>query len=93
MVAVGLLYPGHSAEDDYPALEARLDGSIRLPVVIGLGRRGRGTLAADRVVAMVKAADHPDAEAILVPERPRTRWRLSTIWRRRSASQCSPRTR
>ena len=34
MVAVGLLYPGHSAEDDYPALEARLDGSIRLPVVI-----------------------------------------------------------
>ena len=34
MVTVGLLYPGHSAEDDYPALEARLDGSIRLPVVI-----------------------------------------------------------
>ena len=24
MVTVGLLYPGHSAEDDYPALEARL---------------------------------------------------------------------
>ncbi|MEV0291541.1 maleate cis-trans isomerase [Kribbella sp. NPDC050820] len=34
MVTVGLLYPGHSAEDDYPALEARLDGSIKLPVVI-----------------------------------------------------------
>ncbi|WP_020387561.1 maleate cis-trans isomerase [Kribbella catacumbae] len=34
MVTVGLLYPGHSAEDDYPALEARLDGEIRLPVVI-----------------------------------------------------------
>jgi maleate cis-trans isomerase len=34
MLTVGLLYPGHSAEDDYPALEARLDGSIRLPVVI-----------------------------------------------------------
>jgi maleate cis-trans isomerase len=34
MVTVGLLYPGHSAEDDYPALEARLGGSIRLPVVI-----------------------------------------------------------
>ena len=34
MVTVGLLYPGHSAEDDYPALEARLDGSIRLPVVV-----------------------------------------------------------
>ncbi|MGY4771816.1 maleate cis-trans isomerase family protein [Kribbella sp. CWNU-51] len=187
MVTVGLLYPGHSAEDDYPALEARLDGSIRLPVVItsvgedahrvdallDLGRAERlaegaselaaeqpdavmwactsgssvfgpegariqasgvaqalgvpasstsiafvhacralgvrrvavaasypedvaqhfvrflagsgievvamgshgiitaaevGTLAADRVIAMVKAADHPDAEAILVPD-------------------------
>lgn len=34
MVTVGLLYPGHSAEDDYPALEARLDGAVRLPVVI-----------------------------------------------------------
>ncbi|MGH3357728.1 MAG: maleate cis-trans isomerase family protein [Nocardioidaceae bacterium] len=30
---IGLLYPGHSAEDDYPALEARLGGSIRLPLV------------------------------------------------------------
>ena len=34
MVTVGLLYPGHSAEDDYPALEARLAGAVRLPVVI-----------------------------------------------------------
>jgi maleate cis-trans isomerase len=34
MVTVGLLYPGHSAEDDCPALEARLDGAVRLPVVI-----------------------------------------------------------
>ncbi|MFI6825665.1 maleate cis-trans isomerase [Kribbella sp. NPDC050241] len=34
MVTLGLLYPGHSAEDDYPALEARLDGTVRLPVVI-----------------------------------------------------------
>ncbi|MCX2929411.1 maleate cis-trans isomerase [Mycobacterium sp. CVI_P3] len=31
---VGLLYPGHSAEDDFPALENRLDGGLRLPVVI-----------------------------------------------------------
>ena len=30
---VGLLYPGHSAEDDFPALEARLDGAVRLPLV------------------------------------------------------------
>ena len=34
MVTVGLLYPGHSAEDDFPALEARIDGAVRLPVVI-----------------------------------------------------------
>ena len=34
MVTVGLLYPGHSAEDDYAALDARLDGQVRLPVVI-----------------------------------------------------------
>src|SRR5699024_11085422 len=30
---IGLLYPGNSAEDDYPALEQRLDGAIRLPLV------------------------------------------------------------
>lgn len=30
---VGLLYPGFGAEDDFPALEARLDGSVRLPLV------------------------------------------------------------
>lgn len=34
MVTVGLLYPGHSAEDDYPALEARLNGRVKLPLVI-----------------------------------------------------------
>lgn len=30
---VGLLYPGFGAEDDFPALEARLDGAVRLPLV------------------------------------------------------------
>jgi maleate cis-trans isomerase len=30
---VGLLYPGFSAEDDYPALESRLGGAVRLPLV------------------------------------------------------------
>lgn len=34
MATVGLLYPGHSAEDDFPALEARAAGRLRLPVVI-----------------------------------------------------------
>ncbi|GAB2742851.1 aspartate/glutamate racemase family protein [Salinifilum aidingensis] len=31
--SVGLLYPGHSAEDDFPALEERLGGGVRLPLV------------------------------------------------------------
>ncbi|WFB09354.1 decarboxylase [Streptomyces sp. LX-29] len=31
--AVGFLYPGHSAEDDYPRLEALLGCAARLPVV------------------------------------------------------------
>lgn len=33
MTTVGLLYPGHSAEDDYPRLEVLLGGDIRLPIV------------------------------------------------------------
>lgn len=32
-VTVGLLYPGSGAEDDFPALEARLAGRVRLPLV------------------------------------------------------------
>lgn len=34
MATVGLLYPGHSAEDDFPTLEARAAGELRLPVAI-----------------------------------------------------------
>jgi len=30
---VGILYPGHAAEDDYPAAEARIHPPVRLPVV------------------------------------------------------------
>jgi maleate cis-trans isomerase len=30
---VGLLYPGFGAEDDFPELEARLEGRVRLPLV------------------------------------------------------------
>ncbi|MFI7382940.1 decarboxylase [Streptomyces sp. NPDC049813] len=33
MTALGFLYPGHSAEDDYPRIEMLLDSDIRLPVV------------------------------------------------------------
>ncbi|NUK00224.1 decarboxylase [Streptomyces lunaelactis] len=32
MTTVGLLYPGHSAEGDYPRCEVLLDSDIRLPV-------------------------------------------------------------
>ncbi|MGV0835748.1 maleate cis-trans isomerase family protein [Mycolicibacterium thermoresistibile] len=34
MATVGLLYPGHSAEDDFPALESRIGPHLRLPVVV-----------------------------------------------------------
>lgn len=30
---VGLLYPGYGAEDDFPALERRLEGAVRMPLV------------------------------------------------------------
>ncbi|WP_030911875.1 decarboxylase [Streptomyces sp. NRRL F-5126] len=30
---VGFLYPGHSAEDDYPLLQDRAGGAVRLPLV------------------------------------------------------------
>ncbi|MFI6700964.1 decarboxylase [Streptomyces sp. NPDC050509] len=33
MTTVGFLYPGHSAEDDYPRIEMLLAGDVRLPVV------------------------------------------------------------
>lgn len=33
MTTVGLLYPGHSAEDDFPALQERWQGEVRLPLV------------------------------------------------------------
>lgn len=33
MTTVGLLYPGHSAEDDFPSLQRRWQDRVRLPVV------------------------------------------------------------
>ena len=33
MTALGILYPGHSAEDDYPRMEQLLSSDIRLPLV------------------------------------------------------------
>ena len=37
-VTAGILYPGYSAEDDYPALERSLGGGLRLPLVHTLMR-------------------------------------------------------
>ncbi|AUS80596.1 maleate cis-trans isomerase [Actinoalloteichus sp. AHMU CJ021] len=37
-VTVGILYPGYSAEDDYPRLEGQLGGGVRLPLVHTLMR-------------------------------------------------------
>ncbi|ODR16877.1 maleate cis-trans isomerase family protein [Mycolicibacterium porcinum] len=34
MATVGILYPGHSAEDDFDALQARLPETLKLPVAI-----------------------------------------------------------
>ncbi|MGB7507559.1 MAG: maleate cis-trans isomerase, partial [Mycobacterium sp.] len=70
MPTVGLLYPGHSAEDDFPALETRVGGAVRLPVVItsvgedahrvdALLDLGSNTRLADGAAAL--AADAPDA--------------------------------
>ncbi|MFJ4715617.1 decarboxylase [Streptomyces sp. NPDC088785] len=33
MTALGFLYPGHSAEDDYPRIEMMIDSDVRLAVV------------------------------------------------------------
>lgn len=46
MRTVGILYPGYSAEDDYPALETLLGGAVRLPVVHTLMREDAHTVDA-----------------------------------------------
>ncbi|MER6693691.1 decarboxylase, partial [Streptomyces minutiscleroticus] len=33
MTALGILYPGHAAEDDYPRIEQIIASDIRLPLV------------------------------------------------------------
>ena len=71
MTTVGLLYPGHSAEDDFPALQERWGDEIRLPLVhtsvgedahrvdalLDLGGPGRLAEGARTLVA----EHHPDA--------------------------------
>lgn len=68
MVTVGLLYPGHSAEDDYPALEARLDGAVRLPVVIT--SVGEDAHRVDALLDLGRAERLAEGAAELAPEQP-----------------------
>lgn len=68
MVTVGLLYPGQSAADDYPALEARLDGTIRLPVVIT--SVGEDAHRVDALLDLGRAERLGDGAAALEAHRP-----------------------
>jgi maleate cis-trans isomerase len=68
MPTVGLLYPGHSAADDFPALEARVGGVVRLPVAItSVGED------AHRIDALLELGSHQrlvDGAALLAGENP-----------------------
>jgi maleate cis-trans isomerase len=72
MTAVGFLYPGHSAEDDYPRMEQLLGSDIRLPLVhtdIGEDAHRVDALlemgSADRLTAGVEELRLSGAEAVV----------------------------
>ncbi|MFI1413553.1 decarboxylase [Streptomyces sp. NPDC020707] len=72
MTALGFLYPGHSAEDDYPRIEQLLGSDIRLQVVhtdIGEDAHRVDALlemgAADRLAAGVEELRLSGAEAVV----------------------------
>ncbi|WP_171053072.1 maleate cis-trans isomerase family protein [Streptomyces marianii] len=72
MTTVGLLYPGHSAEDDYPRIAVLLGGDIRLPVFhtdIGEDAHREDALiemgAADRLAAGVEELRLAGAESLV----------------------------
>jgi maleate cis-trans isomerase len=67
-VTVGLLYPGHSAEDDFPALESRVDGAVRLPVVIT--SVGEDAHRVDALLDLGGAERLADGAAQLAAEKP-----------------------
>lgn len=56
-VSVGILYPGYSAEDDYPRLEKMLGSDIRLPLV------HTDLTSDDHTPEAMKAAGDPDVLA------------------------------
>lgn len=66
MSTLGLLYPGHSAEDDYPALQARLAGDLRLPVCISTV--GEDAHRVDALLDLVGSARLAEAAGRLVAE-------------------------
>ena len=68
MPTVGLLYPGHSAEDDFPALEDRLAGAVRLPVVIT--SVGEDAHRVDALLDLGSTARLADGAAQLAPAGP-----------------------
>lgn len=70
MTAVGFLYPGHSAEDDYPRMELLIGGNVRFAVVhtdIGTDAHRVDALlemgAADRLAAGVEELRLSGSEA------------------------------
>ncbi|MDI9889028.1 aspartate/glutamate racemase family protein [Streptomyces sp. HNM0645] len=72
MTTVGLLYPGHSAEDDYPRIAVLLGSDIRLPVFhtdIGEDAHREDALiemgAADRLAAGVEELRLAGAESLV----------------------------
>ena len=72
MTTVGLLYPGHAAEDDFPRIEVMLDSDIRLPLFhtdVDEDTRRAGNLRAagapDRLDAGVEELRMAGAEALV----------------------------
>jgi maleate cis-trans isomerase len=68
MATVGLLYPGHSAEDDFPALESRVKGAVRLPVVIT--SVGEDAHRVDALLDLGRAERLAEGAAQLAAEKP-----------------------
>jgi maleate cis-trans isomerase len=72
MTALGFLYPGHSAEDDYPRIEQLLGSDIRVDLVhtdIGEDAHRVDALlemgSAERLAAGVQELRHAGAEAVV----------------------------
>jgi len=70
---VGLLYPGYGAEDDFPALEERLGGAVRLPLVHT--SVGEDAHRVDALLDLGSAKRLADGAAALQPHHPD-----SVIW-------------